>query len=128
MERNDAVKEPTVLANLESTEVQSKGLIKTLWCGEAPLVITYWLFGFVASVAIIVISREILSVTSNKLIHLMMLIFIVGYQVFASVSTWRASNKYKGKRGFAVLAQVAVLLGWLSAIPQIILAFFRAAA
>jgi hypothetical protein len=130
MDKNDAASQSTEPAILESTgdteslnsNSQRIGLLKTLWRGEAPLVITYWLFGFVGSLVIYGISTELLNVTSNKLVKLSILAVIVAYQVFVTVSIWRASKNYKGKRGYAMLAQAAVFLGWFSSTPKIILA------
>ena len=129
MEKNDAASQSADPANLESTgdtetlnsNSQRIGLLKMLWRGEAPLVITYWLFGFVGSLVIYGISTELFNAIGNKLAKLSILAVIVGYQVFVTVSIWRSSKKYKGKRGYAVLAQTAVFLGWFSSIPKIIL-------
>lgn len=136
MDKNDAVSQSTEPAIFESTgDTESRnsnsqriGLLKTLWRGEAPLVITYWLFGFVGSLVIYGISTELFNVTSSKLVKLSMLAVIVAYQAFMTVSIWRASKKYKGKRGYAVLAQVAVFFGWFSSIPKIILAVLQVVA
>ncbi len=130
MEKTDAASQSADPANLESTgdtenpngNSQRIGLLTTVWRGDAPLVITYWLFGFVGSLVIYGISTELFNATSNKLAKLSILAVIVAYQVFVTVSIWRASKKYKGKRGYAVLAQTAVFLGWFSSIPKIILA------
>lgn len=130
MEKIDAASQSADPANLESTggteipngSSQRIGLLTTLWRGEAPLVITYWLFGFLGSLVIYGISTELFNATSSKLARLSILAVIVAYQVFVTVSIWRASKKYKGKRGYAVLAQIAVFLGWFSSIPKIILA------
>ena len=97
------------------------GLLKTLWRGDAPLVITYWLFGFIGSLVIYTISTELLNTTGIKLAKLATFAFIVFYQVLVTVSIWRASKKYKGKRLYAVLAQTAVIVGWFSSTPKIIL-------
>jgi hypothetical protein len=133
MARNDAASEsaePEILERTDDTESlnsnsQPTGLLKTLWRGDAPLVITYWLFGFLGSLVIYGISTELFNAASSKLSKLLLLAFIVTYQVFISVSIWRSSKKYKGKRGYAVLAQVAVFLGWFSSIPKIILAVLQ---
>jgi hypothetical protein len=129
MDKTDATSRSTGPAILESTgkseslnsNSQLIGLLKTLWRGDIPLVITYWLFGFVGSLVIYGISTELFNATSNKLVKLSMLAAIVAYQVLVTVSIWRASKKYKGKRGYAVLAQTAVFLGWFSSVPKIIL-------
>lgn len=129
MDPNDAANQSVEPANSESTgdaeslnsNSQRIGLLKTLWSGEAPLVITYWLFGVVGGLVIYGISTELISATSSKLAKFLILEFIVAYQVFVTVSTWRASKKYKGKRGYAVLAKIAVFLGWFFSIPSIIL-------
>jgi hypothetical protein len=136
MARNDAASqsaEPETLGRTDDIESlnsnsQSTSLLKTLWRGEAPLVITYWLFGFLGSLVIYGISSEFFNAASGKLAKLSLLAFIVTYQVFVTVSIWRASKKYKGKRGYVVLAQAAVLLGWFSSIPKIILAVLQVVA
>lgn len=133
MARNDEASQSAEPANLESigdkkslhSNSQPIGLMKTVWRGDAPLVITYWLFGFLGSLVIYGISTELFNAASSKLAKLSLLAFIVAYQVFATVSIWSASKKYKGKRGYAVLAQVAVFLGWFSSIPKIILAVLQ---
>lgn len=119
--------EPASLSNqvnVEDLNVTSArvGLLKSLWRGDAPLVVTYWLFGFVGSLIIYGVSSEIFSATSSKLAKISTLAFMVSYQVFVSVSIWRASKKYKGKRHYAVLAQTAVILGFFSSLPNVILA------
>jgi hypothetical protein len=136
MARNDEASqsaEPEILERTGDTESlnsnsQPIDFLKTLWRGEAPLVITYWLFGFVGSLVIYGISTELFNAASSKLAKLSLLASIVAYQVFVTVSIWRASKKYKGKRGYAVLAQVAVFFGWFSSIPKIILAVLQVVA
>jgi hypothetical protein len=136
MARNNAISQPAEPANskklgdtesLNSTS-QPISLLKTLWRGEVPLVITYWLFGFLGSLVIFGIPTEIFNAASSKLAKFSLLASIVAYQVFVTVSIWRASKKYKGKRGYAILARVAIFLGWFSSIPKIILAFLQVVA
>ena len=103
-------------------EVSSKSnLFKSTWNGEQPLVITYWLFGVVGTLLIYGVASALLEKIDDRQFKLTCLIFIVCYQIFASVSIWRSSKKYTGKRSFAALAQFAVFLGWFGAIPQIIM-------
>jgi ABC-type transport system involved in Fe-S cluster assembly fused permease/ATPase subunit len=103
-------------------EVSSKSnLFKSTWSGEQPLVITYWLFGVAGTLIVYGIASALLETIDDWQFKLTCLILIVCYQIFVSVSVWRSSKKYTGKRSFAALAQFAIFLGWFGATPQIIM-------
>ena len=99
-------------------------LISSVWSGDAPLLITYWLFGSLVSVILVVIAGEVLPSIDNKSGKLLVLVILICYQIFSTVAIWRSSKKYKGKKIYRHFARIAVCLGWLGSFPNFILSSF----
>ena len=103
---------------------KKNNLISSVWSGDAPLLITYWLFGSLVSVILVVIAGEVFPSIDNKSGKLLVLVILICYQIFSTVAIWRSSKKYKGKKIYRHLARIAVCLGWLGSFPNFILSSF----
>ncbi|UUV18585.1 hypothetical protein NRK67_15025 [Fusobacteria bacterium ZRK30] len=94
-----------------------KNLIRTLWYGDVPLVITYWQFGVIANIFFNIIfayigHKNIGFYTKVGFIFVLILnIFVFIYTIFICVAIWRSANKYEGLKRYAVLAKISVLSG-----------------
>lgn len=75
--------------------------------GDFGLAKTYWLFGVAAGFVLNVTLRGFTSV------GVVMLLFLIytAYMAFVFLGVWRASDKYTGRKVWAVLAKVATVLG-----------------
>lgn len=104
-----------------SNDLESNGLLGSLWRGNIPLVITYWGFGVVGTLLVYAMASVIIELYTNKFLALYLLTMMVFYQCFISVSVWRSSKKYQGKNVYALLAQAAIFIGWFSSLPKVIL-------
>ena len=103
---------PYSSSNKSPTSVAAEhGFFQKLSSGEFGLAKTYWLYGVVVGV---VLSLGIRAITSMGLLTVIVLTY-TAYQTLVLIGTWRASKKYEGWNGWAILAKVAVVLGaiWL---------------
>lgn len=75
--------------------------------GEFGLAKTYWLYGVLVG---FVVGLALKPITSIGLMTIIML-FYTAYQVLVAMGVWRAANGYEGKKSWAVLAKIAVVLG-----------------
>ena len=97
-------------------------LIRYLWCGDIPLVKTYWLFGVVAGIMFniaftyIEYQGEIFTSGFADFFVLGLILFYFIYSGFICVAIWRSANKYQGLQRYAVLAKFAVILGVIALI------------
>ena len=46
--------------------------------------------------------------------------FLIPWYIYTTVGIWRSSDRYKGPKFWSILAKIAVILGVLSAIGQLI--------
>ena len=90
-------------------------LARSLWRGEMPLIVTYWLYGVLGSVLLNVplIVAEEYSVDSpaGTLAVFGYSLIVLAYSVFVAVAIWRAATRHEGSRLWAGLAKVVVILG-----------------
>lgn len=84
-----------------------KGFFGKLLAGDYGLAKTYWLYGvlvgFVGRIVMIII-------TTSDLLFIFTLA-LMAYQICVLIGVWRAAKQYKGEQVWAILAQIAVILG-----------------
>jgi len=87
---------------------ESTGLFSKLIRGELGLAKTYWLYQFSVTVIVNFIMKAMSSVES-------IVILMLGYTIYGIpvlLGVWRASSKYQGRKVWAVLAKIVVILSW----------------
>lgn len=91
--------EGTVLSNL----------IKDIWQGNLGLAITYWAYGVLGGVlwAALFIA---LQPKPGGIAEIFCRALFVAYYVLVYVGIWRAADKYKGEKVWAVLAKFMILI------------------
>ncbi len=99
-------------------------LVKALWRGDIPLVVTYWLYGVLGSLLLRIplLIWEEYPPTSPVLAGVVLAYFvmIVVYTVFIAVAIWRAATKYKGSSWWwSGLAKIAVVAGVVSMMGEL---------
>ena len=99
-------------------------LVKELWRGDVALVKTFWLFGFVAWLCFAIIFAFIeyqssgMTIGIGPLMILGLMFFYFVYMSFINVAVWRSANKYRGKKTFAILAKLMVVVSWSALIQE----------
>jgi len=95
--------------------------IKNLWCGDLPLVRTYWVFGVGVGICLklaSVVAMLVAAVTAPFGVFAAVLIgtfaAVFGHQLFIAGAIWRSASRYTGRPIWRVLAKTAVVLGLLS--------------
>jgi hypothetical protein len=101
-------------------------LIKAIWRGDVPLMKTYWLNGFIASIltgmAVYNFPKLALSSLSATVyvVLVFLYLFVIIYSVFTCVAIWRSASKYEGNElwawvaKFAVVCLVLMWIGWIN--------------
>jgi hypothetical protein len=95
------------------------GHVGTLWRGEVPLGLAYWRYGFLLN-ALFATTAAVLAtladcpecgqiLAAHELVPLWWLCYLA-YFFLVVVGIWRSSQRYEGRRRWAVLARVAVTL------------------
>ena len=83
------------------------GVIRRAWLGYVSLPITYWALGMGGGL-LVVIARAVVTTHAGAVWALPWELFGLAYYVFTSIAVWRSANRYRGRRIWAQLAQVAV--------------------
>lgn len=83
------------------------GVIRRAWLGYVSLPVTYWAL-WMGGGLLIVIARAVVTTRAGAVWALPLELFGVAYYVFTSIAVWRSANRYRGRRIWAQLAQVAV--------------------
>jgi len=97
---------------MDVQEINNKGFFKKLSDGDFGLAKTYWLYGVLAGI----IGRFLLegiSLSGSMALMVVFLLALVAYSVLQLTGAWNASNRYTGWRVWSVLAKIAVILGAL---------------
>ncbi|ADJ27741.1 hypothetical protein [Nitrosococcus watsonii] len=84
-----------------------QGFFEKLANGDFGLAKTYWIYGVLVGMVVNLLSNFISSIGG-------LVIFIIAYTTYeipVLMGIWKAANKYKGPRFWAVLAKTAVVLG-----------------
>lgn len=89
------------------------GIAANLWRGNYALGKTYWLFGLLGGIALGLTVGLGIAFTQSGFLALSGMAALWAWQVFISVAIWRSAGKYTGPRIWAVLARLALVLGFL---------------
>ena len=76
--------------------------------GDYGLAKTYWLYGVVVGVFVNFIANMITSVEG----YVILMLGYTVYEIPVLLGTWHAADNYTGSNVWAVLAKIAVVLGW----------------
>lgn len=103
--------------------------VTRLFRGDISLPITYWVFGvLIGNVAFQIIFKVIefkyIDIATSQVGSWSVIAFYwlaIGYSIFMLIAIWRSAGKYKGKAVWAGLARVAVVLGTLALIGNLII-------
>jgi len=94
--------------------------IKKFWNGDVPLVISYWLVGVLVSFPVgLVIGFLSMALSPHDGGIGLSKLLTTGWMVFISFGVWRSSDKYwknpknQGRKGWAIVAKIAVVIGWV---------------
>lgn len=100
------------VSNAGEPSSESGGFFSKLTQGDYGLPKTYWLFGVLGNLLFIV-PIALAAAAESMPILVLSLIASVVYSLVVAVGIWRASDKYLGPKVWAVLAKIAVILGIL---------------
>lgn len=93
-----------------------KGFFAKLKNGDFGLAKTYWLYGVLVGVILNIVTRPI---TSTGLLVIVVLIH-TAYRILVIMGIWRAANKYKGSKIWAILAKIATVFGTIILVVELI--------
>ena len=102
----------------KSKKTDNSNFFVKFWNGDLSLPISYWLVGVVFSLVVGFVIGFI--VIAAGLHEDAMFGFLIPWYVYTTVGIWRSSDKYKGPKFWAILAKIAVVLGVLSALGQLL--------
>jgi len=103
----------------ETSNIQKNFFIK-LKDGDFGLAKTYWLFGVLVSIIYRIFLELALVANSIGIIYAANIALIV-YSYFHLFGLWNSADRYTGKKVWAFLAKVAVVLGVIQVIGLIAL-------
>jgi len=97
------------------------GLIRSLWHGDTPLWITYWLFAVLGGRILVLPfsfiennSIDLFPIFGFELLYWTLVVCVLAYSLFALLAVWRSAGKYKGSRAIAGLARTSVAFGFIT--------------
>jgi len=97
---------------------------KDLWQGKVSLWTTFWLFGVLGTVVVIIgsfcLCTWVLPWITDFGNHLLMIFIWLLWVVFVSVSIWRSATRYPGPKGIVFIAKTLILLGILGGIGSVV--------
>ncbi|MBC15769.1 membrane protein of unknown function [Pseudodesulfovibrio profundus] len=97
--------------------------LRQLWRGEVALVKTYWIFGVLASFLlngiVLLLSRSLAGTGAIWPMFVFWFISII-YTLFIAVAIWRSADKYTGRKVWAILAKIMVVLSVLQTVLNVI--------
>ena len=102
-----------------SKKADNANFFVKFWNGDLSLPMSYWLVGVVFSLVVGFVIGVI--VIAAGLHEDAMFGFLIPWYVYTTVGIWRSSNKYKGPKGWAILAKVAVILGAISFLSDLLM-------
>ena len=91
--------------------------IKKFWNGDISLVISYWVIGVILNVIVsftmgfVVTFFLLLLDSSETSINIVLNLFIIAWVIFLTVGIWRSANKYQGKKIWANLTKIILIIG-----------------
>ncbi|ABA57433.1 hypothetical protein Noc_0921 [Nitrosococcus oceani ATCC 19707] len=84
-----------------------RGFFEKLANGDFGLAKTYWVYGVLVGMVVNLLSNFIPSIGG----FVIFIIAYTAYEIPVLMGTWKAANKYRGRKFWAVLAKTAVVLG-----------------
>lgn len=78
--------------------------------GHYGLAKTYWLFGVLVTIVFQIILTVATAAGGGFGIMVSLLLAFLAYSIVQIIGLWRASNLYEGRKLWAILAKVAVIL------------------
>ena len=94
----------------DNQEINKKGFLKRLMDGDFGLAKTYWLYGVLVNI-VISLMFEIPVISESLGLILILLLATIIYTISLMIGIWKAANRYTGKKVWAFLAKIAVVLG-----------------
>ena len=94
--------------------------------GHYGLAKTYWLFGIAGGVVILILTSAIAFADGGIGMLLGVGLAALAYFVIWAIGVWRAATLYQGRRLWAILAKVAVILGVLQSVLYLGMMFLAA--
>lgn len=93
-------------------------LVRRLWAGEVPLVRVFWDFGIIGGTALnaltTVLSLALLAADGLETAALAAFALPIPYNLLIVVAVWRSASAYQGRRLWAGLARLAIIV-WAAA-------------
>lgn len=90
-------------------KMKKQFFLKNFFEGKLSLALSFWVFGFISLsvlglIAVLIYpSMRFASMRFARLI-------VYPYLIYASIGIWRSSDNYKGKKIFAILAKIMIVL------------------
>ena len=98
-----------------SGESGNQGFFSRLSSGDFGLAKTYWLYGVVIGVAL----NMVLKVVTSLGVLAVAIVLVTIYQAMVLLGVRRAASRYQGWKGWAILAKIATVLGWLGILASV---------
>ena len=112
-------------------------ILKKLYKGDYPLGKSYWLFGNVVPFVLFLIIILSIFIPANDpisklrnidftpetntslIITIIMSLITIVYIFISTVGVWRSASKHEGKRHWAILAKITIIIAFLSYVNDI---------
>lgn len=92
--------------------------LKRLWRGEFSLAKTYWFYGVLIQVVVILLLGAVGALAEYSIFWAILTIAggiaLLLYMFVVLVGIWRSADRYEGEQAWAVLAKVAVVVGFVN--------------
>ena len=92
--------------------------IKKFWSGDVSMAKSFWIFNIIIDQVQIALFAFI--IIMNSLPMSLILLFVAPYKVWVITGTWRSSDKYEGKKIWATLVRIYIIVSILLLIAKII--------
>jgi hypothetical protein len=97
-----------------------QGVVVSLWRGDVPLRMTYWVCGVLTNLLWLVVIALAVATNFRPLVLLLVVLNLI-YSVFIMVAIWRSAGRYAGNRIWADLARVSIVFGLIRAVSGLFL-------
>lgn len=98
---------------------ESSSILSKLVNGGFGLPKTYWLFGVLGNLLFVI--PVVLAVAAQSMAALILVLLLsITYSLTVAAGIWKASDKYQGAKVWAVLAKIAVILGILRLLVDLV--------
>ena len=91
-------------------DLTSSGYVGRLWRGEVSLSVTYWVWGVLVNILTRALIVFAVLVTHARSVVLGLGLLYIVYGLFMFVAIWRSAGRYGGRRIWADLARVSLVL------------------